>query len=134
MNRQQRRKKAKEKPRALRGLTRESAMAALVKNGITPEDLEKTFHDGFRQGHHIACERMLEACYAAFALALRREQCTHFGPKRVIRMLRAVDEIILNTLDSEEVINAVFDELGVKLTFNSPFDRIEEVEHDSPAP
>lgn len=128
MNRQQRRKKAKEKPRALRGLTRESAMAALVKNGITPEDLEKTFHDGFKQGHHIACERMLEACYAAFALALRREKHTHFGPKRVIRMLRAVDEIILNTLDSEEVINAVFDELGVQLTFSDPFDRIREVD------
>lgn len=127
MNRQQRRKKAKEQPRALRGLTKEQAMSALIKNGITPEDLEKTYHDGFKQGHHMACVRMLEACYAAFALALRREKCTHFGAKRVIRLLRAVDDIILNTLDSEEVINAVFDELGVKLTFNNPFDRIEEV-------
>lgn len=128
MNRQQRRQKAKETPRALRGLTREGAMAALVKNGISPQDLEDSFHDGFRQGHHVACERMLTACYAAFALALRREKTTRFGPERVVRMLRAVDQIILTALDSEEVIDAVFRELGVKLTFTDPFDRIETID------
>ena len=125
MNRQQRRQQTKAKPRALRGLTREGAMAALVKNGISPQDLENSYHDGFRQGHHIACERMLTACYAAFALAMRRE--LHFGPRRAVRLLRAVDQIVLHALDSEEVINAVYEELGVKLTFNDPFDRIEEV-------
>ena len=54
--------------------------------------------------------------YCGFALALKRE--FKFGPERVLRTLRAADQIILEELTTEDIIDRVSKELGIEMRFN----------------
>lgn len=133
MNRQQRRKADREKRRdaseyaamiVKRDQAIRAAKAKLERNGITMEDVDKAGRDGYAQGYEVAsCDTVL-ACYAAICLALKE---THgFGKKRCAEVLRKVDDIILYRLTGQDLVNRVWDEMGLRLEFNAPFDRIEE--------
>ena len=126
MNRQQRRAKQKATPKYRRGMTHEDKIKALLKNGITPDDLKKTFDDGWQQDWLAGAESMLKTSYAAFIRAIRKHH--HFGRKRCAQVLRTTDEQVMTSLGHEELIEAVWQEIGLRLNFESTFDRIEEVE------
>ena len=55
----------------------------------------------------------MKMIYCGFAL--KRE--FKFGPERVLRTLRAADQIILEELTTEDIIDRVSRELGIEVRF-----------------
>lgn len=127
MNRAQRRAQAKATPAYRRGMTEEDRLKAYCKNGITIADLDKAGKDGYAQGWRDACQYCMRVCYAASVRALH--QMEGYGTKRNRRFLMAMDDIVTNSLTSEEAIEAALQEAGVAINFREPFpeDRIQEV-------
>lgn len=126
MNRAQRRAQAKQIPSYRRGMTKEEKMKALFKNGITSEDLEQEWNRGYRAGLADAGVPVFKQAYAAACLTLHEQfGC---GQIRCERFLKAMDEKITMTLTSQEIIDEVFDQIGLRINVKEPFDRIERVE------
>lgn len=126
MNRQQRRRQQKQIPKYRRGMTKEDRIKALIKNGITPDDLQKSCEDGWKQGWLAGAESTLRSCYAAFILAMREHH--KFWRKRCKRVLNTADSYVMTSMGHEELIDKVWEEIGLRLNFEAPFDRIEEVD------
>lgn len=126
MNRQQRRRQQKQIPKYRRGMTQEDRIKALLKNGITPDDLKQNYDEGWKQGWLAGAESSLKACYAAFIRSMRQHH--RFGRKRCARVLRTADEQVMTSMGHDELIDAAWEEIGLRLNFQAPFDRIEEVE------
>lgn len=124
MNRQQRRAKAKATPAYRRGMTYDEKVKALYKNGITADDLEEEFARGYKAGFREAGSPVIKMAYAAACLILK-EQCG-FGQKRIERFLKALDDKILYTLTTDEIIDEVFEKTGLKINFTEAFDRVEK--------
>lgn len=108
-----------------RNLTKQEKIDALLKNGITPKDLEKAWNDGVAAANRTMGDFYIRTCYAAAALAAHRE--FGFGAARVRKLLAAIDRIVLEELTSGEAIDKVFAEIGLRLEFDDPFERITEV-------
>lgn len=137
MNREQRReqKKAqrgKAKPPQYLKLTKQERMDALVKNGITIQDLEDNYNKGYEAGFAIASGPVIKTCYAAVCLALN--ELHGFGMKRCKDVLNLVDEKILFSLTSMETIEEVWQKIGLQIDFNEVVsDRITEREDKNDA-
>lgn len=123
MNRQQRRAQQKATPGYLRG-GKEDKIKALLKHGITPQDLEQEYKNGFEAGFKAAAPATFKAIYAAVCLALH--DLHGFGHDRCAKVLMAVDDHVVSTLTSEELIEDTWKQIGLRLNFGEPFDRIEE--------
>lgn len=133
MNRQQRRAAERSAKRdassfaqyiVRRDQAHNAAKAKLERNGITIADLEKAGNDGFAKGYEVASFDTIKACYAAICLAL--EEIHGFKRKRCARVLRAVDNAILYRLTGDDLIQQVWEEIGLNINFNDPLERIEE--------
>lgn len=105
-------------------MTKQQKINALIKNGIRPEDVEQAYREGFEEAWAEATPGVLRTCYAAVALALHRE--LGYGRKRCVRILGAVDDIISETLTSQEAVDKVLEEIGLVLHLHEGLDRIEE--------
>ena len=134
MNRQQRRaaeRRANREANAYaayivkRDQERNAKKAKLERNGITVADLDKAIKDGYSEGYQVAGFDTIKACYAATCLALKRMH--GFGKRRCAKILKTMDELVLYRLTGEDLIQQVWDELGLKLEFTSALDRIQEV-------
>lgn len=119
MNRQQRRKQQKSLPKYMRG-TAEQRKAALFKNGITIADLEKAEKDGYERGWQQGCEYATHTCYAATLRTTRG--LLKFGKKRNERFMRQMDHRVVHTIDSQEAIDAAYQEAGLLIDFKAVFD------------
>lgn len=128
MNRSQRRLRAKQKryeqAKATLPPGKAATMAALIRNGITPEDLEKEYKLGFEAGFREAAAPMVRSMYAAALLAAH--EVYGFGKRRGVRLLNRIDHIITDVLTSEELIDKVYDDIGVDLDFTMPVERASE--------
>lgn len=100
--------------------TIEERKAAIYKNGITKEHLDKEYAAGYRRGEI----HTMQMVYAALMLAAN--EAFGFGASRVLKLLRLTDQKVLETLNSEELIREVFEKFGIELDFNSPMDRVKE--------
>ena len=125
MNRQQRRKAQKQIPKYRRGMTQEDRVKALIKNGITPEDVKESFDDGWKKGWLAGAENMLETIYAAVIMSLKEHY--GFGPVRCERALVTADEHVKHCIDNQELIEQAWKSVGLRLNFEDPFCRIERV-------
>ena len=125
MNREQRRALRKFQPKRMKGKTSNQIRNELMKNGITPEDLEKSYREGFDEGFSQASPEITKTAYAAVVLALREEG---FGQTRCKRVLTRTNDLILHTLDSIEAIDKVYEEIGLVLRLNDPLEPVQEVE------
>ena len=126
MNREQRRKAKKQAPRktpAYRRMTIEERKDALVKNGITPKDLEEQYARGRDDG----IETTFKTVYAAACLVLHGLEGD--GAKRCKRFLQRLDDTVINAFTSGETIDEVWQKIGLELEFHESFDRIQEVEN-----
>lgn len=125
MNRSQRRALKKPKIPAYRKLTIEERKEKLMKNGITPEDLKRSYENGYRHGFSEASPSTFKIIYAAVCLVLNAMH--GFGMKRCRDVLNAVDACVVDQLTSEEAIEAVYDKIGLEIDFGEPLDaRIKE--------
>lgn len=116
MNRADRRKAAKESRR------HESAMRRMMRNGITQTDIDRKSEDAERKGFREGCGRTFQLFYAAAALALKRE--LGFGPKRSLRVLECVDQIVNDALSKGELLELAETDTGLEFDFDAPFARI----------
>ena len=127
LNRQQRRKLAKQnksiKQPAYRGLAHEERLARIMQQGISLEDLKQEYQYGFTDGFRDASPTMLKTCYASFLLALH--ELTDFDQDRCQEILNRADQMIVEYLDSSEIINEVWRQMGLHLDFNEPFERVQ---------
>ncbi len=123
-NRADRRKKKKQQPRWDKRFTSDQRINAMCKNGITPKDVDEAYAKGRSDAIHDVSDYCMKDCYAGFLLAAH--EVFGFGHERCLRLLRAADERICNSLASEEAIDEVFEKVGVRIDFYSP-ERITEV-------
>jgi hypothetical protein len=100
----------------------------MERNGITIEDVNRAANEGYQQGISLATEATMKSCYAAMCLALK--ELHGFGTKRCMQMLNAVDERVVYSLTSEELIEQVFRDLKIQINFKEtmPGERISEQE------
>lgn len=100
---------------AKRDAAKKAAMAKLERNGITVDDLKREYERGRNKSITEMSDFAMKMIYCGFALALKRE--FKFGPERVLRTLRAADQIILEELTTEDIIDRVSRELGIEVRF-----------------
>ena len=129
MNRAQRRKQEKlnrsKKIPAYKKMTKEQRIAELVKNGITADDLDREWEAGYKEGFNQASPSIVKTIYAAIALAANNVY--GFGRKRTKRLLKAVDDLVVDSLTSAEIVEEVWNKIGLKLDFDDPMELIKEV-------
>lgn len=123
-NRADRRAKKKQQPRWNKRFTSDQRINAMCKNGITPQDVDNAYQRGYKEAITNVSDYCMKDCYAAFLLAAH--EVFGFGHDRCLRLLRAADDRIVNSLSSDESIQEVFDKLGVSINFYDP-DRITEI-------
>lgn len=124
MNRAQRRaaKRSAPKKPAYTRLTPEERAAALIKNGITPRDMDREYERGYHEGFETAITPGYKTMFAAVCIVLHEKY--GFGPKRCCSALQAVYDYITQTLTSADATQEVFDKMGLALDFDSPGDKI----------
>lgn len=127
MNRKQRRAAAKAVPGYLRGKTVEDRKRQLYRNGITDKDLQRSAQTGYNKGASAAAEYTMHVCYAAAVRAYG--QVTNNDPDANTAFLRLMDDMVVNAIDSDEAIQAAFDEAGVSINFREglPEERVQEI-------
>jgi hypothetical protein len=99
----------------------EARAAALVKNGITLQDLERQKMDGY----HLGVESAIGTVYAAMCLAAKEN--LHLEQNAIVELLRAVDDKVVNVLDHWELIDETLASTGIKLDFRDPLERVQAV-------
>lgn len=97
----------------------------MQRNGITVEMLKANYDLGYKEGFQAAAEPVVRGIYAAVCLALN--DLHGFGQKRCADVLRCLDDHLTYTLTSTDLIDDVWERMGLKLEFKEPFDRIQEV-------
>ena len=122
MNRADRRAAARTNPSWLPD-SQVERVRRLMKQGISPQDLEREYRKGFDAGFKAAGQPMVKTCYAAACLAAHEK--FGFGKKRCLRLLRSLDKHVVDTLTSVEAIEEVYNRVGIHINFNDPFERIE---------
>ena len=100
---------------AKRDAAKKAAMEKLERNGITAADLQREYERGRNESVTEVSEFAMKMIYCGFALALKRE--FKFGSERVLRTLRAADQIILEELTTDDIIDRVSRELGIAVRF-----------------
>lgn len=123
-NRADRRAKKKQQPRWNKRFTSDQRINAMCKNGITPQDVDNAYQRGYKEAITNVSDYCMKDCYAAFLLAAH--EVFGFGHDRCLRLLRAADDRIVNSLSSDESIQEVFNKLGVSINFYDP-ERITEI-------
>ena len=90
----------------------EERLTRIQKNGITIDDLDRAFKEGSEKGQ----EKATKMCYAGFLLAMHKVY--GFGKKRATRLLKAADDAVVYSIDTEEMMDEVYKRFGIVLDFN----------------
>lgn len=103
----------------------------LTRNGITMDYLKREVDKAFRRGQKSAVvvdsQFYMSTCYAAALLAAH--EVLGAGHEQCLEFLHRMDHHVMYSLTSDELVQRVFDELGIKFNFKGVFEdeRIEEV-------
>ena len=89
----------------------------ISRNGITLDDLKYAEDEGYKRGFNAGIENTMRTCYAAICLALN--ELHGFGSERCRRVLNNVDDKVVMALTSDDVIQEVFDRMGLKIDFHA---------------
>ena len=92
------------------------AFQRISRNGITIEDMHKAESEAYAKGVHDGKDATIQTCFAAICLALHEHH--GFGKKRCARVLNTTYDKLCFTLTSEEAIQAVYDTIGLTISFN----------------
>lgn len=92
---------------------------------------EETYHAGHTDGWRAGCNFAMKTCYAAAVTAFQELEgyfIDGYSAGRNARFLRIMDELITNTLTSEEIMDEAFEKAGVQINFREVFseDRVQE--------
>lgn len=125
MNRSQRRLAAKKSKlqKAIDNMPPGQAarVARMCQQGISPDDLKRNFDTGFNNGFKAAAAPVIRSHYAATVLAAH--ELFGFGAERCARLLNRINDLMVETLTSEEMTQRAFDEVGVEIDWSDPFEK-----------
>ena len=99
-----------------RRINDDNTMSRLQRNGITVDDLDRAGQEGFRDGAKVGAENTFKNIYAAIALVMKEKH--GFGKKRIKELLNAIDEKVMYALDSKEMVQKVWEEIGLQMSFS----------------
>lgn len=114
MNRAQRRAANKARP-AWQRMSHDQKMANLLKQGISPKDLERSYNDGYERGRLVGINGTYAICFAAACLAAN--DLYGFGRQRCYRLMEAMQSHVIDSLTSTEACDEVFRRMGLELDF-----------------
>lgn len=123
-NRAMRRAIARNSRKTVEQMSRDERKAALVRNGITPEDVQREWQAGHDQGFSAGVTATGKLTYAAIGIALH--DLHGFGHKRILRVLREVDRHVQNDFSSLEAAEELLEKTGIRLNWGDPFERVQE--------
>ena len=126
MSNRAKRRADKKKMSRYQRMTPEQQNAAMMKNGISPKDLQDAYDRGLKDGINRASDYCMKDAYAGFLLAAH--EVFGFGRERCKRLLYAADERVVNSLASDEAIEEVYRMVGVKIDFYDPERIVETLE------
>jgi hypothetical protein len=106
-------------------MTPQEVLTKWSKNGITYGDVTKAYEDGKMDGAKEGGKLAYRSIYGAICVVMH--DMHRFGKKRLYRLLRAVDQKVLESLTHTELIEEAWEKTGLQISFDQPFDRIEEV-------
>ncbi len=118
MNRAQRRANKKSLPTMQKKMTHEQRVNALLRNGISPADLDNAYRDGQMVGRRDGIDFAYKMCYASVCLAL--SDLHGFGRKRCREVLNCMERHIIDKLTGEEACDEVFQRMGLTIDFGDP--------------
>lgn len=134
MNRQQRRAQTRAVERETRQASRfaemiiarenarNSYVSKIEQNGITIAGLEAEYDKGWNAGFSAASDPMYRSMMAAVCLAL--QELYGWDCDQIVEVLRIMDQKVIYSLTSMELVEEVFKKLDLELIFHDPFDRI----------
>ena len=99
--------------------------AAMKTNPI----VQAAYNKGWNEGSQHGVRFTIKDCYAAALLAMKK--LGNYGHNGGMKLMSEMDEIIAHRLTTEELIDEVFEQMGIRINFREPFDRIEEVDVDA---
>lgn len=124
-NRAMRRKQERDQIRAWKNAGQLEQVLSLQRNGITENDLNKAYKDGYNEGYMYAAEGFMRKMYAAMA-----KELIDAGNSRddVISFVRGVDHRFAVMFDADEEIEDVYNLIGVHFNIDrTAIDRVQEI-------
>ena len=101
-----------------------ATMERIAQNGITVNDLKKAEDKAWKAGYTAASTGLVKGLYAAMMLSLH--ELHGFGHQRLTRVLRKADDYLVTVIDSQELIEKVWDDMGIEFRVNEGIERIRE--------
>jgi len=125
LNRQMRRQQQRQKMQEwVRDGTAERVRKLSV-NGITAEDLDKQYKNGYEDGYMYASTNFFKQMYAAIAKELIE---AGNATEEIVSFLHNVDHRFTVIFDSDDEIEEIYNQIGVRISVvKNSFDRINEV-------
>lgn len=123
-NRAMRRKQVREQMRDWVRTGEMEQVRRLTQNGITSDDLHKSYGEGHKDGYKEGTDRTLRTVYAGVLLQLIENGC---GSDEAAQFLRDVDNRLITSISAQEDVEEVFEKTGIRLMLKEDFERIQEV-------
>jgi hypothetical protein len=120
-----RRQQEREQIRAWKEAGNYEQVLSLQRNGITQNDLDKAYKNGYDDGYMYAAEGFMKKMYAAIA-----KELIQAGNSKddVISFLKGVDHRFAVMFDADEEIEDVYNLIGIHFNIDrTAIDRVQEV-------
>jgi len=96
---------------------------------MNQEQRRKLYIQGFNDGVDSTQDYLVKALYGAAALAAHRE--FKFGSARCLKLLNAMDKLIMEYFTSQEIIDKAWEEVGLRIRFRDAIEPFEEVKKNA---
>lgn len=125
MNRMQRRARdAAARQSLIREYRRDGQIAGMIQNGISSEDLQRKYTEGFDRGYKEAAMPMFKTCIAAACLALK--EVYGMDQNEIYRGASEVGNKILFCLSNQEMVEEVLDKTGIVIDINDSLGAVQQ--------
>ena len=104
---------------------RKSELANLLKNGITPQDLDRAFLRGRQEAYEATAPAVQKVVYAAVMLVLSERG---IGSDECFDIIHDVDEKVVTTISSDDIAQETLDKLGIRFLSENGVERLQRVE------
>lgn len=109
-------------------MTPHERAVAMARNGISHNDLQKSYDMGYADGRKTGIETMSHIIYAAILLTLKEQGMTD---EECYDTLMAIDHQTLLCFDSEDIAAEAFESTGIQLEWDQGVNRVRKVaQHD----
>lgn len=103
----------------------ERQKAALFRNGITFKDVENEKRAAFAEGKKLTEEFVFHTVYAAILITMVENH--GWEPDVAADLLREIDKQVVLCVEDQELVNEAFEKTGLRLQWEDPIERIQEV-------